>query len=134
MKLTMSSATRKLLWFAVYVLCAVVPSVFGDDKPCTVHGKNKFFDLTALKSRCVRVRSTVIAVTDCGTASSKDYHVTGTDDDLFPINMCQGVRTETYGIKDNTIKDEEVAAFIRRDHGDFVIGYVPGPCYVVPPS
>ncbi|TEB32435.1 hypothetical protein FA13DRAFT_1754514 [Coprinellus micaceus] len=38
--------------------------------------------------------------------------------------MCQGVRTETYGIKDNTIKDEEVAAFIRRDHGDFVIGKI----------
>ncbi|KAJ3550907.1 hypothetical protein NMY22_g136 [Coprinellus aureogranulatus] len=87
------------------VLGALIVSVKADDKPCTVHGKGKYFDLTALKS-------------------SKDYHVTGTDDDLFPINMCQGVRTETYGIKDGAIKDEEVAAFIRRDHGDFVLGKV----------
>ncbi|KAJ3544610.1 hypothetical protein NMY22_g2724 [Coprinellus aureogranulatus] len=87
------------------VLGVLIVAVKADDKPCTVHGKGKYFDLTALKS-------------------SKDYHVTGTDDDLFPINMCQGVRTETYGIKDGAIKDEEVAAFIRRDHGDFVLGKV----------
>jgi hypothetical protein len=54
--------------------------------------------------------------------SSKDYHVTGAHADIFPINACQGTHTETFGIKDDTIRDDEIAAFVRRKHGDFVIG------------
>ncbi|TFK21264.1 mannose 6-phosphate receptor domain-containing protein [Coprinopsis marcescibilis] len=77
----------------------------GEDKPCTIHGNGKYFDLTPLKS-------------------PQDFQVTGLPDhDEFHINMCQPVKTETFGLKDE-FKQNEVASFIRREHGDFVIGKV----------
>ncbi|KAF6753319.1 mannose-6-phosphate receptor binding domain-containing protein [Ephemerocybe angulata] len=101
----MSSSARKILVLSIYGLCALFGHAAAQEKACTVHHEGKFFDLTALKS-------------------SKDYHLTGTDDEIFPINVCQGVKTETFGVHDSTIADDQVAAFVRRGHGDFVIGKV----------
>ena len=57
--------------------------------------------------------------------SSKDFNViTSSHDEIFPINVCQGVKTETFGVKDSSIPNDQIAAFVRRGHGDFVIGWV----------
>ena len=39
------------------------------------------------------------------------------------LNVCQSVKTETFGLKDG-IDASEVGGFIRLAHGDFSIGWV----------
>jgi hypothetical protein len=71
------------------------------------------------------VRSILLAL-DLGltVGCSKDHEVVGLASKvLFPINVCQSVRTEPFGVKDG-IKHSDIAAFTRRAHGDFVIGFV----------
>jgi hypothetical protein len=38
------------------------------------------------------------------------------------LNVCQNVKTEMFGLKDDTIRESDVGGFIRRAHGDFVFG------------
>lgn len=45
---------------------------------------------------------------------------TSTGRTLF-LNVCQGVKTETVGLKDG-IDASEVGGFVRRGHADFSIG------------
>ena len=53
---------------------------------------------------------------------SKDYEVKTTTNQSIWLNVCQNVRTELFGTKDDSIDDGDVGGFIRRGHGDFVIG------------
>lgn len=54
--------------------------------------------------------------------SSKDYEIKIQDDEVISFNVCQNVKTDLYGLKDDSINAGDVQAFIRRGHGDFVIG------------
>jgi len=56
--------------------------------------------------------------------SRKDYEVVTQKGRKLFLNVCQSVKTETFGLKDDTIAPSEIGAFIRRDHGDFSIGWV----------
>lgn len=53
--------------------------------------------------------------------SSKDFELKTPGGRDLKLNVCQGVTTELWGLKDD-IKPDEVAAFVRKGHGDFVIG------------
>lgn len=123
------SLKMRIALASLSLLCFVATGVRADDeeKPCTTHFKGKFYDLNPLKSKYVRRLMSLSrgqVLTGEIVLSSKDYHVIGTDEEIFPINVCQPVKTETFGIKDGSIRDSEVASFLRREHGDFVIGCV----------
>lgn len=54
--------------------------------------------------------------------SSKDYEFKTLGGHDAVLNVCRAVQHETWGLK--TEDPSEVAGFIRKDHGDFSIGYV----------
>jgi hypothetical protein len=53
---------------------------------------------------------------------SKDYEIKTPNDEVISFNVCQNVKTDLFGIKDDSINAGDVQGFIRRGHGDFVIG------------
>lgn len=54
--------------------------------------------------------------------SRTDYQMTTQKGRKLFLNVCQPVKTETFGLKDDAVAPSEIGAFIRRDHGDFSIG------------
>jgi hypothetical protein len=54
--------------------------------------------------------------------SSKDYEVKTSTNQSIWLNVCQNVKTDLFGIKDDSIDAGDVGGFIRRAHGDFIIG------------
>ncbi|KAF9447842.1 mannose 6-phosphate receptor domain-containing protein [Macrolepiota fuliginosa MF-IS2] len=91
---------RTLIFFVLGILSLVA----AEEKPCTVHAEGKYYDLNNLKGR-------------------QDFELQTPGGHKLAINVCQSVTTELYGLKDDTPPDE-VAAFVRKDHGDFSIGKV----------
>ncbi|KIJ97047.1 hypothetical protein K443DRAFT_681833 [Laccaria amethystina LaAM-08-1] len=89
---------------SLVTLGLITIAIADADKPCTVHDDGKFYDLNTLKA-------------------SKDYEVKWPGGRPFPINVCQAVKTETFGLKDE-IAQADVGAFVRRAHGDFALGKV----------
>ncbi|KAF7783900.1 hypothetical protein Agabi119p4_65 [Agaricus bisporus var. burnettii] len=85
-------------------LLALAGVVLADDKPCTAYADGKYYDLNNLKGR-----------------PDSELKTPGGHDLKF--NVCQGVTTELYGLKED-IKAENVAGFVRKGHGDFAIGQV----------
>ncbi|KAF8167213.1 hypothetical protein B0H34DRAFT_669710 [Crassisporium funariophilum] len=53
----------------------------------------------------------------------KDYTIETLNGKILHLNVCQSVKTETFGLKDD-VEASDVAGFIRRAHGDFAIGKV----------
>ena len=52
-----------------------------------------------------------------------DYQIVTQSGRKLALNVCQSVKTETFGLKDG-IQASEIGGFIRLDHGDFSIGWV----------
>ncbi|KAJ3511454.1 hypothetical protein NLJ89_g4087 [Agrocybe chaxingu] len=77
-------------------------SAFADEKPCTIHDGGKYYDLNPLRS-------------------NKDYDIKTPSEQTISLNICQSVKTELFGLK-NDIDAGDVGGFIRRGHGDFAIG------------
>lgn len=69
-----------------------------------MHADGKYYDLNHLKGR-------------------KDFELKTPGGHTLSINVCQGVTTELWGLKDD-IKPSDVAAFVHLDHGSFAIGKV----------
>ncbi|KAF8799901.1 mannose 6-phosphate receptor domain-containing protein [Phlegmacium glaucopus] len=92
-------------WLAtLFVLSALTHSALSIDEPCTIRDNGKYYDLNQLKS-------------------SKDVQIS-TDTGLsIYFNVCQNVKTEMFGLKDD-IQESDVGGFIRRAHGDFAFGMV----------
>ncbi|TFK42200.1 hypothetical protein BDQ12DRAFT_720193 [Crucibulum laeve] len=88
---------------ALLLVAGAVGVSSADEKPCTTHANGKYYDLNPLKA-------------------NKDYEIKTTGGKTLKINVCQSVRSETFGLKDLDAAD--VAGFIRQDHGDFAIGKV----------
>ncbi|KAH8094614.1 mannose-6-phosphate receptor binding domain-containing protein [Cristinia sonorae] len=83
-------------------LAALVLGAVADEIPCTTHTSDgQYFDLNPLKS-------------------SDDYKFKSPSGNEYKINVCRPVASETWALK--VEKPEEVAGFVRRDHGDFSIG------------
>ncbi|PPQ77560.1 hypothetical protein CVT25_011420 [Psilocybe cyanescens] len=95
--------TRPLI--SLFLLFFLVSTVLAEDKPCTLHDNGKYYDLNPLKAR-------------------DDYELQTPSGENIRINVCQNVKTEVRGIKDDSINEGDVAAFIRRGHGDFILGKV----------
>ncbi|KJA28326.1 hypothetical protein HYPSUDRAFT_61955 [Hypholoma sublateritium FD-334 SS-4] len=89
---------------AILLLVCVPHGVFAQEKPCTLHDNGKYYDLNPLRS-------------------SKDYEVKTSTNQSIWLNVCQNVRTDLFGM-DDSIDAGDVGGFIRRGHGDFVIGKV----------
>lgn len=51
----------------------------------------------------------------------KDYEIKTPSGQKISLNVCQSVRTELFGLKDD-IQAGDVGAFVRRAHGDFAFG------------
>jgi cation-dependent mannose-6-phosphate receptor len=75
--------------------------VVADEKPCTIHDGDNFYDLNKL-------------------SASKDYEFTSPGGHNFVLNVCRSVSHELWNLK--VTNPERVGGFIRRDHGDFSIG------------
>lgn len=88
-----------LLWFLLCLLYPVL--VAGDERPCTIHDGDNFFDLNSLKA-------------------SKDYQFTSPGGHSFTLNVCKSVSHDTWNLQ--VPHPENVGGFIRRDRGDFSIG------------
>ncbi|KXN84971.1 hypothetical protein AN958_11816 [Leucoagaricus sp. SymC.cos] len=89
---------------AIFLLGITVLASAAEEKPCTAHADGKYYDLNNLKGR-------------------KDFEMKTPGDHKLAINVCQGVTTELWGLKDN-INPNEVGGFVHRGHGDFSIGKV----------
>ncbi|KDR85913.1 hypothetical protein GALMADRAFT_150280 [Galerina marginata CBS 339.88] len=87
---------------ALLLLCFLYSGVWAEEKPCTTHDNGKYYDLNPLKA-------------------SKDYEVKTSTGEKLHINVCQSVRTEVFGLKED-MDAADVGGFVRRAHGDFVIG------------
>ncbi|KII93099.1 hypothetical protein PLICRDRAFT_49174 [Plicaturopsis crispa FD-325 SS-3] len=83
------------------VLCCLLCCfcALADEKPCTIHDGDKFYDLNPLKA-------------------SKDYEFKTPGGHDFVLNVCRPVAHEVWHLP----HPETVAGYIRRDHGDFSIG------------
>ncbi|CAA7264953.1 unnamed protein product [Cyclocybe aegerita] len=77
-------------------------SAFADENPCTIHDGGKYYDLNPLKA-------------------NKDYDIKTPSGQTISLNICQSVKTDLFGLK-NDIDAGDVGGFIRRGHGDFAIG------------
>jgi hypothetical protein len=55
------------------------------------------------------------------TTSSTDARITTDTGREIYFNVCQNVKTEMFGLKDN-IQASDVGGFIRQAHGDFAFG------------
>ncbi|KAF9476918.1 mannose 6-phosphate receptor domain-containing protein [Pholiota conissans] len=91
--------------FPLLLLILVHYGVLAQEKPCIIHNDGKYYDLNPLKS-------------------SKDYEVKTSTGQSIWLNVCQNVKTDLFGIKDDFIDAGDVGGFIRRGHGDFIIGKV----------
>ncbi|KAF8971884.1 mannose-6-phosphate receptor binding domain-containing protein [Flammula alnicola] len=89
------------------LLCLILfkSGTLAQEKPCTIHDDGKYYDLNPLKS-------------------SNDYEVKTSTNQTLWLNVCQNVKTDLFGIKDDSIDAGDVGGFIRRGHGDFVFGKV----------
>ncbi|KAI0348164.1 hypothetical protein BDW22DRAFT_1320152 [Trametopsis cervina] len=92
------------LWLLAALLAAFCSVAVGDDTndPCTVRDGDIVYDLNPLKSKT-------------------DYKLKSPDGHEFSINVCQGVRGETWAFEAH-INPEQVGGYTRRDHGDFSLG------------
>ncbi|KAK1227748.1 hypothetical protein PQX77_009218 [Marasmius sp. AFHP31] len=69
-----------------------------EEKPCTIHGDGKYYDLNPLKA-------------------NKDYTFDTPGGHKFHINVCQPVKTELW-----ELSDPNTGGFVRGDRGDFSVG------------
>jgi len=92
---------RRLLvsLFSLLLLCN---GALAEDNPCTLHDNGKYYDLNPLKA-------------------SKDYEIKTFSGKMLSLNVCQNVKTDMFGLKDD-IQASDVGGFIRRGHGDFSLG------------
>ncbi|KAF8902188.1 mannose-6-phosphate receptor binding domain-containing protein [Gymnopilus junonius] len=86
----------------LFFLFFLFSGAFGQENPCTTHDDGKYYDLNPLKS-------------------NKDYELKTSTGQKICLNICQNVRSETFGLKDD-IAAGDVAGFVRRPHGDFAFG------------
>lgn len=77
--------------------------VLADDKPCTLHHDENYYDLNPLKT-------------------SKDYEFKTPGGHSFYLNVCRRVTTDPWspGVPDGA----DIAGLVRKDHHDFAIGMV----------
>ncbi|KAJ3571540.1 hypothetical protein NP233_g3690 [Leucocoprinus birnbaumii] len=87
------------------LLLGISGLVSAEDKPCTAHAADgKYYDLNQFKGR-------------------KDADLKTPGGHTLSINVCQGVTTEIWGLKED-IKASEIAGLVSLDHGVFAIGKV----------
>ncbi|KAL0952188.1 hypothetical protein HGRIS_008799 [Hohenbuehelia grisea] len=93
-------------WTTFFSLLLLPLAAFAADKtekPCTIHADGKYYDLNPLSSR-------------------KDYEFKSPGGHDFILNVCRAITHETWGMKNED--PNQVAGYVRRDHGDFSIGKV----------
>jgi hypothetical protein len=107
----------------LFILWALTPGVLSQYGPCTAHDNGKYYDLSQLKSRSARFHFNGAEPKNLSIylSSSKDVQITTDTGQVIYFNVCQNVKTEMWGLKDN-IQPSDVGGFIRRAHGDFVFG------------
>jgi len=93
---------RRCIWvLSIVLLLTRATWVAADERPCTAHDGDNFYDMSPLKS-------------------SKDYEFFSPSGEHFVINVCKPVSNDTWAVKVD--KPEDVAGFTRRERGDFSIG------------
>ncbi|KAI0059426.1 mannose 6-phosphate receptor domain-containing protein [Artomyces pyxidatus] len=89
--------------YALILSLHVVVIAAADEKPCTAHDGDRFYDLTPLQS-------------------SQDYKFASPDGQEFVINVCKSVSYDTWNV--GVEHPENIAGVTRKERGDFSIGEV----------
>jgi cation-dependent mannose-6-phosphate receptor len=111
-----------LLW-AISISLGFGLMALADDTPCTLHHEGNYYNLNPLKARYAPGAIMTLHMFKASICSdSQDYEFKTPGGHSFYLNVCRSVTTEPWstGVPDNV----DIAGLVRKDHHDFVVGYV----------